>query len=288
MATPIGICTCGNHRSHRRSLSELITEYIKEDYDLMLDTDFAKTNSLNIALPYENLIRSINENTAILLESATNQNNIHALNELAIWLSLKWKVGETIRVKFLNSNPKLEALVKRATNEWMKYANVVFSFVEDDNAEIRIEFAADNAYWSQIGTLCKEVTDPNQPTMHLGFSSLSIGDDVIYGTILHEFGHSLGCIHEHQHLDAKIRWNEQAIIDDYFHNYGWDEAKTRHNILTTLPKSDISNYAYDKDSIMHYAFPAKYNLDNTEYSQNLVLSQNDKDFMKFCYPYPIT
>lgn len=82
---PIGICTCGNHRSHRRSFNELITEYKKENYDLMLGTDFAKENSLNIALPYDNLIRSISENTTILLESATNQNNIHALNELAIW-----------------------------------------------------------------------------------------------------------------------------------------------------------------------------------------------------------
>ena len=284
MPTPIGICTCGNHTSHRRSFNQLITEYSKEDYDLMLDTNFAKANNLNISLPYDNLIRSINENTTILLENATNQNAIHALNELAVWLSYKWKVGEIIRVNFLNENSKLEALVKKAAKEWMEYANVIFHFINDGEAEIRIEFNDIDINQSYIGTSCRTIVDQLQPTMLLGFSNPSIGDDLIYGTILHEFGHALGCIHEHQHPTAGIRWNEKEIIED-FKKYGWDEEKTRHNVLNTFPQDDISNSEYDRDSIMHYFFPAKYNLDGIEYSQNIVLSQKDKDFMKFCYPF---
>lgn len=284
MPTPIGICTCGNHKSHRRSFNQLITEYRKEDYDLMLDTNFAKANNLNISLPYDNLIRSINENTTILLENATNQNAIYALNELAVWLSFKWKVGEIIKVKFLNKNTKLEELVKRATAEWMEHANVKFEFVTDSDAEIRIEFNNLDINQSQIGTSCRRIVDQSQPTMLLGFSNSSISDDLIYGTILHEFGHALGCIHEHQHPAAGIRWNEKEIIEDY-KKYNWDEEKTRHNVLNNFPQEDISNYEYDSDSIMHYFFPAKYNLDGIEYSQNIVLSQKDKDFMKFCYPY---
>jgi hypothetical protein len=284
MSTTIGICTCGNHKSSRRTIHSLITEYSKIDFDKMMISDFGKKHNYNLNFIYDSLTKQVsNENKVALLEAASG-NHGHAINELAIWLSHKWKVGETIRVKFLNKNPTLEEFVKRATKEWMEYANVVFSFVEDDNAEIRIEFASDNTYWSQIGTLCKIVADPNQPTMHLGFSGLSIGDDVIYGTILHEFGHALGCIHEHQHPTAGIRWNEKEIIDDFI-KYGWDEEKIRHNVLNTFPQDDISNSEYDRDSIMHYFFPAKYNLDGIEFQQNIVLSQKDKDFMKFCYPY---
>lgn len=284
MPTPIGICTCGNHKSSRRSFSELITEYKKEDYDLMLETAFAKKNSLQISLPYNNLIRSINDGTTVLLESATIDNSIHALNELAIWLSFKWKIGETIRIKFLNSNPKLEILVKKATTEWMTYANVKFRYVEDDDAEIRIEFATDNSYWSQIGTLCKTITDPSQATMHLGFSDLSIGDDVIYGTILHEFGHALGCIHEHQQTNATINWDKQKVFD-YYAKVGWDEAKTNYNILNKFPNEALSNSDYDQDSIMHYFFPSELTVDGKGSKMNFALSQKDKDFMKFCYPY---
>lgn len=284
MELPIGICTCGNHKCKTKSLASLITERSELDIDKMLDSNFAKQHDLNVSLPYENLIRSINEGTSILLESATNLNNIHVLNELAIWLSYKWKVGETIRVKFLNKNPKLEELVKKATTEWMEYANVKFSYVEDGDAEIRIEFASDNSYWSQIGTSCKTITYPSQPTMHLGFSDLSIGEDVIYGTILHEFGHALGCIHEHQQTNATIKWDKKKVLD-YYAKVGWDEAITNHNILDKFPDKDLSNSDYDQDSIMHYFFPSELTEDGKGSKMNFALSQKDKDFIKFCYPF---
>jgi len=167
----------------------------------------------------------------------------------------------------------------------MKYANIKFVFVEEEDAEVRIEFASDNTYWSAIGTLCMQITDKSQPTMHLGAYNLGIDERIIKGIFLHEFGHVLGCIHEHQHPEVEIFWNEQKVLDYYLETNGWDENKTRHNVLNKLPKEDLSNSEYDPESIMHYFFPSELTTNKTVFKINTTLSQKDKDFISFCYPF---
>lgn len=280
----MGICTCGNNQPRRLALATLITERSIQDIDKMLETDFGREKHLNITLPYDFLKRSIANKTEILLEAIREPNQSLALNELAVWLSFKWKVGEVIRIKFLNRDAKLEELVKKAADEWIQYANIRFNFTKEEDAEIRIEFNNLDINQSQIGTSCRSIKDLSEPTMMLGFSNPLLDEEIIYGTILHEFGHVLGCIHEHQQPDAEINWNEAEIIKDYA-AYGWNETKIRLNILNKLSPANISNTDYDKNSIMHYNFTAKYNLDNIEYPLNTSLSDQDKDFIRFCYPY---
>ena len=45
-----------------------------------------------------------------------------------------------------------------------------------------------------------------------------------------------------------------------------------------------STFVYSTGNAVTFPI-AKYNLDGIEFQQNIVLSQKDKDFMKFCYPY---
>lgn len=80
------------------------------------------------------------------------------------------------------------------------YANITFSMV-DANGDIRITFNPDLGSWSYVGLGCKsskiKATDP---TMNLGWiddKSANL-DPNEKGTILHEFGHALGMMHEHQ------------------------------------------------------------------------------------------
>jgi len=53
--------------------------------------------------------------------------------------------------------------------------------------------------WSHIGTEANEI-EPRQPTMNLGWLSglTDAVSDTERGVILHEFGHVLGLLHEHQ------------------------------------------------------------------------------------------
>lgn len=280
----IGICTCGNHISSKRTFVSLITEYSQPQIDTMLDSAFGKIHNYELNLIYDNLIKAIeNKNQSILLENASN-NYQSSINELALWLSHKWKPGDEIKIKFLNRDPYLEHLVKEVTNEWMLYANIRFVFVEMEYADVRIEFTSDNSYWSQVGTLCRNVKNQDEPTMHLGAANLGINEEEIKGTFLHEFGHVLGCIHEHQHPDFSDIWDEDKVLN-YFSNLGWDENKIRHNVINKLPSCDLTNSNYDPDSIMHYFFPSELSVHNTVFKLNTTLSQKDKDFIMFCYPF---
>ena len=80
----------------------------------------------------------------------------------------------------------------------MKYANVNFQRV-DHSADVRITFDPNGGSWSKLGTQCLLSQDPLESTMNLGTvtpsSDFTQGE---YGTILHEFGHVLGMLHEHQ------------------------------------------------------------------------------------------
>jgi len=81
----------------------------------------------------------------------------------------------------------------------MTYANIIFTLEDDpDLADIRITFEYDDGLWSFLGTECRTVAPPAR-TMNLG----AVGtQSALYedekGYILHEFGHALGLLHEHQ------------------------------------------------------------------------------------------
>ena len=91
--------------------------------------------------------------------------------------------------------------VDTTIKEWEYYANIIFHKTDSQDALIRISFDTDKAAgsWSYVGQEC--LSQPTaSATMNLGWiddksSTLSDSDK---GTILHEFGHVLGLMHEHQ------------------------------------------------------------------------------------------
>ena len=118
--------------------------------------------------------------------------------------------------------------------------------------------------------------DPSKPTMNLGWldgSSDTITDNE-RGVILHEFGHAIGLLHEHQSplRSDKITLKEdgscrtlslsfflisqsffEAVIEFYTTGQGWTEQKVKDQIIRVYNKSEISNFSeVDLTSIMMF------------------------------------
>jgi hypothetical protein len=104
--------------------------------------------------------------------------------------------------------------------------------------------------------------------------------------VLHEFGHALGLVHEHQTPAGGIRWNRDAVIRDLSGPPNrWDIPTIEHNVLNRYSEPEVTQYTqFDPKSIMLYAFPSHWTLDNMTFPSNTVLSDTDKSFIAGQYP----
>jgi hypothetical protein len=206
------------------------------------------------------------------------------LTELAVRHTCLWKNGRTLRVKFLGGSLETKERIIHIAKEWEQYANIKFELVREGKAEVRISFASDGC-WSMIGTDALLVA-PSAATMNFNLNYLTMDEANFRATVLHEFGHCLGCVHEHQRLDAAIRWNTAYIYQRLFQDFGWTRERVDHNFFSQLSSQEQSNSTYDPQSIMHYFFPPEFTLNQLQMPHNKELSAHDKDFISQCYPFP--
>src|SRR5207253_8077324 len=103
--------------------------------------------------------------------------------------------------------------VEHYAHTWEQFANIKFVFGNDPNAEVRIAFDPSSGSWSYIGT--DVLTIPaGQPTMNYGWLTPTTDDTEYSRVVIHEFGHTLGCIHEHQNPAGGIKWNKAQVMHD--------------------------------------------------------------------------
>jgi hypothetical protein len=101
---------------------------------------------------------------------------------------------------------------------------------------------------------------------------------------MHELGHSLGLIHEHQKDISPIIWNKSQVYQDCYTWYGWDNAKVDHNIFNAYNSNDLFySKEFDIDSIMIYAIPNGWSTNYQINEMNKELSEYDKKFAKAFY-----
>jgi hypothetical protein len=203
----------------------------------------------------------------------------------ALEKSSKWPRGSVIKVGFLDGTPQQQALVKQYAVGWVGpgFANLKLSWSPPDEADIRISFAYSGS-WSVLGTTCKRVPK-NQPTMNFGWLTPTVTAAEARRVILHEFGHALGLIHEHQNPVDSIAWNKPAVYADLSGPpNNWDQDKIDHNMFATYAPQEIEGAKLDRKSIMMYPIPASWVTDGKTAGLNADLSDADKAFIKKAYP----
>ena len=153
----------------------------------------------------------------------------------------KWKSGRTLQVSFLDGSEELRNAVIYYAREWCLYANIHFNFVQSSAANIRVSFQR-VGHWSVVGTDALEVPI-TEPTINFEWSQIPHSEQDLQRTILHEFGHVLGLLHEHQSPTSGIQWNRKKIIDELTHpNYGWSPQDVQDNILDKYEFGTVTQY----------------------------------------------
>jgi len=194
-------------------------------------------------------------------------------------------VGRALRVRFLDGDPQLQQKVARFAQSWSNHANLTFLFGTDPNAELRISFAQAGS-WSYIGTDALAVAQ-DKPTMNFGWLTPATPNDEVMRVVLHEFGHALGLIHEHQNPATAIPWDRQAVYAYYSGppNY-WTEEEVERNLFQLYARDCTQYSAFDRQSIMLYPIPQEFTTGDFTVGWNQCLSAMDKAFVAAWYPFP--
>jgi len=196
-----------------------------------------------------------------------------------------WDNGKTINVKILSGSKALKDKVKKYASEWMKYANIKFNFIEQGDAQIRVYLGDQKGDYGHVtmglGVKCL-MRDPNDFTMHFDTTDL-IKEQSLKRTVLHEFGHALGLIHEHMSPVSGIKWDSAAVYSRK-RMMGWSKEMTDAQLFKKYSLSYTNGTTYDPKSIMHYPISPWETKDHYSVDWNYELSEGDKALIAALYP----
>ena len=208
----------------------------------------------------------------------------HALLTSPHWA--RWQ-GEapTLHIRFLDGHPYIHDAVKQVARTWTDYADIHFRFADElgtqpDLYEIRISFAGLGAN-SYVGVQALDIPQ-DQKTMNLQIDPTT-NETVFRRTVLHEFGHALGLVHEHQNPAKGIPWNKAAVYDYYEDTYGWPAKMVDDNVFAYYEVDHVYASEFDPQSIMLYAIPPQLTHDGHSVDWNNELSEFDKKHIAALY-----
>jgi len=204
---------------------------------------------------------------------------------LAVDTSVTWQTGQIISIGFIGGTDYQQHKVMEIASQWLHYANLYFewrSMTDVYKPIVRIAFQRGKGSWSYLGRDALMI-QRNKPTMNFGWLDESTPPDEWDRVVLHEFGHMLGCIHEHQSPAAGIKWDKPLLYQYYWETQGWSKEQVNNNIIAKYDQ-DISNTEFDSESIMLYPVEQRFTLDDFEVGWNRQLSDTDKGFIAEVYP----
>ncbi len=193
-----------------------------------------------------------------------------------------WDNGKTIYIKFLSGSKAMQDKVKSIVKEWERYANLKFEFVTVGASNIRINLDNKGGHNSMVGTLANNAPE-DERTMNFDTTDFKTFA-AMRRTVLHEFGHAIGLLHEHYSPVSGIPWNKEAVYADLKKTQGWDKTMVDVNLFQQYKVSYTNGTEYDKLSIMHYPVFARWTTNGFSVDWNNDLSEGDKNLISLLYP----
>ena len=175
-------------------------------------------------------------------------------------------------VKLLSVQEAIKKVVKERIEPLV---SLDIAFVDSPkDANVRISFNPGGGSWSLVGT--DHLEQKEGATMNFGWFDVP--------TTMHEFGHLIGLIHEHQNPSGqKIQWDTKKVIEWAKETQGWSEETTKENIINKYNKNSINGSDFDPLSIMLYFFPGSLTTNNKGTQQNFRLSGEDVEWINKTY-----
>lgn len=205
-----------------------------------------------------------------------------------------WTTGQTLRISFIEtSTDKLKQAIYGIACEWLKYANLNFELIGDNesSAEIRIHSIDVNDETDSVSDIA--TLEAISPNMTIVLEAETPSDPAFIASVLKEFGSALGMQPAQSHPEANIPWNFDSMREmvrseqDKAEKAETSDDEIDQEILSRMvPMSNQVQIAlgYDPMSIMHDPISAQMTMDGRETALNTTLSEKDQQFMTLVYP----
>jgi serralysin len=202
----------------------------------------------------------------------------------------KWQEKDLRLFFFDESRPARVDKVLDTIQEWSNACGLTFTKVNRPNdAHIRMSFRP-GVNVSLLGTASEKGTLGPQASSQFGVppnASMNIDLQNVARDrylILHEFGHAIGLIHEHQHPDRGGAWTFSQNVFAHFAQIGWSAAMVRQQFLDVFNRNNLAKTGvFDRDSVMTYAIPQALLSSGTGIEEKYELSDGDKLFVAELY-----
>ncbi|MDN3548903.1 hypothetical protein [Mucilaginibacter aquaedulcis] len=223
-------------------------------------------------------------------------NFISAAPKALVWPTVRGK-ALILTVKFFNGSPFQQSCVREFAQEWINASSLIentnthkiqFEFLDKDSpdsADIRIRFTGSISQ-SRVGRDCLNLGQDAATTL-IGYIDRAYNWKVRRAMVLHELGHTLGLVHEHQNPDSAIPWDSSKVyayyMDKRYEDPPWDSIEVERNIFYRYARNEVNWLKFDEDSIMCYSFAAPLIKAQTSTPWNNDLSSQDIAFIKILY-----